>query len=122
MITAAEGHRSHGFCIPPAACLSVCQKENPELVGKQWKAGARQSQKPKQMRLARIKGRGQIKWQSAVMSGFAINISTKPLICMQIVCKWELRLAFSGKTINVSTQEREKRDILVVGDNRSGKR
>lgn len=56
------------------------------------------------------------------MSGFAINISTKPLICMQIVCKWELRLAFSGKTINVSTQEREKRDILVVGDNRSGKR
>lgn len=78
--------------------------------------------KPKQMRLARIKGRGQIKWQSAVMSGFAINISTKPLICMQIVCKWELRLAFSGKTINVSTQGREKRDILVVGDNRSGKR
>jgi len=24
VITAAEGHRSHGFCIPPAACLSVC--------------------------------------------------------------------------------------------------
>jgi len=28
---------SFWFCIPPAVCLPVCQKEKPELEGNRWK-------------------------------------------------------------------------------------